>query len=173
MKIIALAGLHGAGKSHFAQALHARSGWPRFAKLEVLRRLYVGGWEHDPDAETWEGWYAHLYPRIGGDAVIRRVLAEMGEHPVCVLDAIHSTEEWSVILNTHPGSILVNVCAPRAIRRQRREEPERQDRSRIDFWHQGGDCLQGYVDWAIPGMLSGELLERICDELIYYVNRST
>ena len=59
------------------------------------------------------------------------------------------------------------------LQRTRRDEAEEQNLRRVRFWHQGGTCLQACVEWAFPGMLSNELLERICVELIEYVEKRT
>ncbi|OGL70416.1 hypothetical protein A3B32_02915 [Candidatus Uhrbacteria bacterium RIFCSPLOWO2_01_FULL_53_9] len=169
MIVVGFTGLHGAGKSYAAHRLHAMSKWLLVHKLATLKRVYDAAWQR-ADASSWEEWYRDIYQRVGGDVVMRRILEEIGEQNVCILDAVHSPAEWRAIVARHPSSLLVGVFSPAQIRQHRRNEPGGQDVRRVGFWHQSEDCLLTYVDWAVSGTLSHDLLNETCRELVAYVD---
>lgn len=175
MKCVGLCGLHGAGKTHIAARLRDLGGWTVLDKRLELKRLYGSGWFRREKHEAWEAWYRSIYERFGSGPVMLKVLetVSISSASVVVVDAIHTSEEWKTLQGYAPGSVLAGVWAPQAIRDLRRDEPSEMDARRVHFWHHNGACLISTVEWAFPGSLTGELLDRLCQEFITYVTNSS
>ncbi len=175
MRCVGLCGLHGAGKTHIAARLRDLGGWTILDKRLELKRLYESGWFRRSKDESWEAWYRSTYERFGSGPVMLKVLEpiSISAASVVIVDAIHTPEEWKSLQGYAPSSVLTGVWAPQAIRDVRRDEPVEMDIRRSHCWHHGGDCLMSSVEWAFPGSLPGELLDRLCKELITYVSHST
>lgn len=174
MKYICLCGHHGAGKTHIALQLNDIAGWPILDKRESLKRFFRKGWLRRQSKESWESWYRSVYERFGSGVLMLKLLeTNKSSHNIVIVDAVHTSEEWSAIQAIAPASLLVGVWAPTSLRSLRRDEPPEMDVRRVRFWHNRDTCLMAAVEWAFPGTLSRKLLDRICREFIGYVNSST
>jgi len=171
MKCVGLCGLHGAGKSYIAARLRELGGWTVLDKRLELKRLYENGWFRRSKDESWEAWYRSTYERFGSGSVMLKVLESIriSTVSVVVVDAIHTPDEWRSLQGYAPESVLAGVWAPQAIRDVRRDEPSEMDARRVHFRHNNNVCLMSTVEWAFPGSLPGELLDRLCQEFITYV----
>lgn len=155
--IVALAGLHGSGKSHLAKHLATSSGWQVCVKRELLKQLHetskVGG--------DWVEWYRSLYSAEGVRSVTARLLDILPRDKRLILDSVHNLDEWSIIQEAEPDAVLALVVAPGSARAERNglENPQL-DANRIAFWHSGEAshrCLAASSQWCFNGAASAEI----------------
>jgi dephospho-CoA kinase len=165
MKLIAIVGMPGAGKSLAAQYFQSRN-------IPVLRfgdQVDIGLKEHHLDRnEKNERWYREkLRKDLGMSAMAikiePRILDAAGSNEIIVLDGLYSWEEYFYLKSRFPDIILLCIYAPPRIRHQRlatrtvrpltAQEAMDRDRAEIENLNKGG-----------PIAVADYLLKNISDE---------
>jgi dephospho-CoA kinase len=152
LKILALVGLPGAGKStavdHFTE-----KGYPKvYFGGVVLDAMRHAGIELTPDNE--KNFREELRAKEGKDFIVNRILeqitrlAESGQHRI-VADGLYTWTEYKILKHAFPGELsVVAVVTPKHLRYQRLahrpirpltpEEAQKRDWSEIENLEKGG-----------------------------------
>ena len=165
--LIALTGLHGAGKSYFANNIPSKYGFTIYNKKDIIRYIC----KNETNRDDWGQWYSEEFNK---DAyrITETILSYVDYENDAILDAVHSDFEWGIISNIVPDASLIGVITPEFIRAQRREDGDvEKDKKRIKYWHNGGGCLMTDLDWTINGGASLEFNEKAFEEFLQYVRR--
>ena len=165
--LIALTGLHGAGKSYFAGKIPAKYGFSIYNKKDIIKFIC----KKQTGRDDWGDWYREEFNR-DPYKITEDILSCVDCESNAVLDAVHSDLEWKIILDIIPDAYLIGIVTPDFIRAQRREEGDvEKDKQRILYWHNGGGCLLTNLEWTINGGASLELNERSFKEFLEYVRK--
>jgi len=150
--LLVLAGLHGAGKSHFSSYIADEFGWTVCVKRDLLMLLHgrVGV------DEDWVSWYRTLYASEGPYEVTMRLLDFVPCNDRLIIDSVHNLAEWKAVRERRPDAILAFVIAPKAVRIIRNgPEDELLDIQRVSFWHSDDNsCLISESEWCFNGAAS-------------------
>lgn len=155
--ILALAGLHGSGKSHLARVVAAEHDWSVTTKRSLLKVLH----ENSGNEGDWVEWYRSEYASRGAYEVTRSILNLIPDSGDTILDSVHNIEEWAAIADLRPDAALALVVAPKIVRAERNAGRDpRLDERRIAFWHGDGDgaCLAAACSWSFNGAAPREVL---------------
>ena len=165
MMIIALTGLHGAGKSYFANNIIAKYGFTICSKKDLIRYICKEKTNRDDFGE----WYKEEFDK-DADNITKTILSYLNLNKNIVLDAVHSDLEWKIITSVVPDAELIGIITPEFIRKTRREEGDvEKDQRRIRYWHNGGGCLMTELSWTFNGGASLEINEKLFKEFLMYV----
>ncbi len=165
--LIALTGLHGAGKTYFASNVPIKFGFKVYNKKEIIQYIC----KEKTGRSDWRQWYKEQFNK---DAykITEMILSYIDLNNNNILDSVHSDLEWQIISSIVPNSEIVGIVTPEFIREQRREvEDEEKDKQRIKYWHNGGGCLMTYLSWTFNGGASLELNERLFAEFLDYLHK--
>lgn len=152
---LVLAGLHGAGKSHFASCIAAEFGWTVCVKRDLLMLIH----SHAGVCSDWVLWYRTLYKSKGSYEVMRMILDFVPPNDRLIIDSIHNLAEWRAIKERYPDAVIAFVIAPKAVRIARNEQEDSLlDVQRVCFWHgEDGSCLPSESEWCFNGAASTEV----------------
>lgn len=169
--LIALTGLHGAGKTYFAKNIPKKFGFHVYNKNKLVEYIY----KNEYKKEDWQEWYYHEFNKNIYN-ITSKILSYLPLETDIVLDAVHNNIEWKVINSIIPNSILAVITTPDRIRINRREQnDEMKDISRIQYWHSSGNgdsmCLLSQAEWSFNGAASLDVNERSFQELVELMHR--
>ena len=165
--LIALTGLHGAGKSYFACNIPVKYGFNIYNKKDIIKSIC----KKQTGRDDWGDWYREEFNR-DPHKITANILSCVDYESNAVLDAVHSDLEWKIILDSIPDAYLIGIVTPDFIRAQRREEGDvEKDKQRIVYWHNGGGCLMTNLEWTINGGASLDLNELSFKEFLEYVRK--
>lgn len=164
--LIALTGLHGVGKSYFANNILAKYGFKIYNKKELLPYICKSTTGRD----DWREWYREEFKR-NAEKVTTLILSYINLNENVVIDSIHSPLEWDIISSKIEDAELVGIIAPEPIRKQRRKEEDKEkDKKRISHWHNVEDeCLMANLDWVFNGGASLKINDQLFIEFLEYV----
>lgn len=164
--LIALTGLHGLGKSYFANNIMAKYGFKIYNKKELLPYIC----KFTTGREDWRQWYREEFER-DAEKVTTLMLSYINLNENIVIDSVHSPLEWNIISSKIEDAELVGIIAPEPIRMQRRKKDDKEkDVKRINHWHNVEDeCLMSNLDWVFNGGASLEINEQLFIEFLKYV----
>lgn len=174
MKLIAIVGMPGAGKSLTAQYFQSKN-------IPVLRfgdQVDIGLNEHHLDRnEKNERWYREkLRQDLGMSAMAikiePRILEAARSNEVIVLDGLYSWEEYFYLKSRFPDIILLCIYAPPKIRYQRlasriirpltNEEAMARDKAEIENLNKGGPIA--VADYLVKNISDEEELTKQLDD---------
>ena len=154
VKIIALVGMSGSGKSVAVDYLTSQ-GYPKvyFGGM-IYKEMERRGIERTPDGESEKKFREEIREKEGKDWVVRQVIEEVkrlieaGQKRI-VLDGVYSWTEYITLKKEFPGELtFVAVVVPKKLRYKRvGERPERpfkyneiveRDRTEIENLEKGG-----------------------------------
>lgn len=162
--LIALTGLHAAGKTYFSSNIPPKYGFFVYSKKDIIKLLC----KESTGRDDWQQWYREEFNR-NAYQVTSKILSYLNLQDKIILDAIHSDLEWKIIKSIVKDAELVQITTPEFIRKQRREEgDEEKDKKRMGYWHNGGGCLISEVSWTFNGGASLELNEKMFQEFLQY-----
>ena len=165
--LIALTGLHGAGKSYFANNIIAKYGFDICSKKDLVRYIC----KEKTGSEDWTEWYRNEFNKNAYETT-RLILSYLDLNQDIVLDAVHSDLEWKIITSLVPNAELIGIITPDFIREARREEGDlEKDKKRIGYWHNGGGCLMSELSWSFNGGASLEINEKLFEEFLSYTRK--
>jgi hypothetical protein len=156
--MLALVGLHCAGKSYLAARIEAELGWPTCVKRNLLSQLH-----HDLKIDgDLTDWYRRLYAVHGSYKVTQALLHLMPDVECFVLDSIHGLGEWMAVKEARNDAVLAMVIAPDAERHQRIASQgqgylsQGLDELRVRYWHdvesrRESSCLSAESQWCFNG----------------------
>lgn len=159
MRVIALTGLHGAGKGKVARILESCHGFIALDKRAYLKRIHKAvASDHD-----FESWCRTLYRESGGGAIMSEIWSSFITDCALpyrtlrvVVDSVHNVQEWLCLKEISPESDLVYVVTSPQLRAERTSDDHLQlDQRRIAYSHdvcgQNAkiDCLYAMVDWSL------------------------
>ncbi len=165
--LIAITGLHAAGKSYFVNNVPVKFGFKIYNKKEIVKYIC----KKETNRDDWSEWYKEEFNK---DAyrITKKILSYINVSENVVLDAVHSDLEWNIISNIVPDSELIGMITPDFIREQRREEGDiEKDKKRLKYWHNGGGCLMKELSWSFNGGASLEINEKMFEEFLEYIKR--
>jgi len=155
--ILALAGLHGSGKSHFASRIATKFHWKTCVKRDLLKLLH----EREGFGDDWVAWYRALYSSIGAYNVTLKLLDLIPQKERLILDSVHDHGEWNALKKHRSNVLLATIIAPKEVRLARNgPEDEGLDTQRIQFWHtkqQESLCLITQSEWCFNGAASAKV----------------
>jgi hypothetical protein len=64
-----------------------------------------------------------MYKSYGASKIIELILEVIPREGPVILDAIHNPQEWFVVKNTFPKSMLIGVFTPQVVRSKRNNPP--------------------------------------------------
>ena len=164
---IAITGLHGAGKSYFANNIPVKYGFKIYNKKEIIKYLC----KKKTGRDDWGQWYKEEFNRDARN-LTEIILSCIDFSGDVILDAVHSDLEWGIISSIIPNSELLGVITPDFIRQQRREPGDiEKDEKRKEYWHNGGGCLMAELSWTINGGASLEFNEKTFQEFLQYIHK--
>ena len=164
--LIALTGLHGVGKSYFANNILAKYGFKIYNKKELLPYIC----KCTTGRDDWRQWYREEFER-DAEKVTALMLSYINLSKNVVIDSVHSPLEWNIISSKVEDAELVGIIAPEPIRKQRRKEDDKEkDVKRISHWNNvENECLMSNLDWVFNGGASLEINEQLFIEFLEYV----
>lgn len=170
MTLLAITGLHAAGKSFMLERVPKKFGYDVYNKKEVIADICeaVTG-----KREQWSEWYKKEFNENPAKMTFRILSQIRSEN--AILDAVHSHREWKLIKEMYPDALLLSVNTPQIVR-DTREEPEDKIKNiqRIKYWHSVyGDilgCLLSEVDWSFNGAASLKSQTDSFAELVKFIN---
>ena len=150
--LIALAGLHGSGKSVFATLVKATLGRQTHNKRDLILAL-------SPRGHNQTKWYRALYQDYSSYQIMATLMGRLDRHAHTILDSVHTVGEWRAIQELWPTSALVAVVAPKTVRDSRNqfEDGNHDNAMRLARWHDDNGCLMSEVDGCINGAATPEL----------------
>lgn len=165
--LIALTGLHSAGKSYFANNIIAKYGFDICSKKDLVRYIC----KEKTGREDWTEWYKEEFNKDAYE-MTKLILSYLDLNQDIVLDAVHSDLEWRIITSLVPNAELIGIITPDFIRKSRREEGDlEKDKKRIRYWHNGGGCLMTELSWTFNGGASLEINEKLFEEFLSYTKK--
>ena len=165
--LIALTGLHSAGKSYLANNIMAKYGFEICSKKDLVRYIC----EEKTGRENWQEWYKEEFNKNAYE-MTRLILSYLDLSENIVLDAVHSDLEWNIITSLVPGAELIGIITPNFIRKSRMEEGDlEKDKKRIGYWHNGGGCLMTELNWTFNGGASLEINQKLFEEFLLYTRK--
>lgn len=169
--IIALTGLHSAGKSYFTQNIPGKYGFKVFSKKKIIEDLC----KEETGRDDWNEWHKEEFEK-NPEKITLKILSKLPLNDNIILDAVHSNLEWNIIHKYFPDSILTLITTFEVDRKERwnREiDLNEADKKRINFWHSSGVediCLLTKVSWALNGSAPLEQNELSFLELLNKIN---
>jgi len=165
--LIALTGLHSAGKSYFANNIIAKYGFDICSKKDLVRYIC----KEKTGREDWAEWYREEFNKNAYE-MTKLILSYLDLNQDIVLNAVHSDLEWRIITSLVPNVELIGIITPDFIRESRREEGDlEKDKKRIGYWHNGGGCLMTELSWTFNGGASLEINEKLFEEFLLYTRK--
>lgn len=166
--LIALTGLHGSGKSYFANNIIAKYGFDVYNKKELIEYIC----KEKTGRNDWVTWYREEF-EANPERLTLLILSYIDLTQNVVIDAVHSPLEWNIIVSKIPNSELIGIITPEVIRNQRRDiGDEEKDKKRIAYWHNAeNECLMTKLDWVFNGGASLELNEQLFKEFMEYCRK--
>lgn len=165
--LIALTGLHAAGKSYFANNIPVKFGFNVYNKKEIVKYIC----KEKTGREDWNVWYREEFNKNAYN-ITNLILSYINLDENIILDAVHSDLEWGIISSIVPNAELIGIITPDFIRQQRREDGDlEKDKNRIKYWHNGGGCLLTNLSWTINGGASLQINEEMFKEFLQYVHK--
>lgn len=170
--LIALTGLHGAGKTYFANNVPHKFGFEVFNKKEIVEKIYKTEY-HDGN---WKEWYYKEFNRNVYE-ITKKIIKKLPLEKNIVLDAIHNNIEWQTITEIVPRAVLAVITTPEQIRIHRRDTgDDKKDIKRIEYWHskngEESNCLLAHVSWSFNGAASILANEQSFNELVELMKKS-
>jgi len=165
--LVALTGLHCAGKSYFTKNVPPKYGFKVYNKKEIvasLCRLENGG-------DGWQGWYKYEFNK-DPYTMTAKIINTLPIDEDIVLDAVHSNVEWDIITQLVPDSVLAVFVSPDDVRKNRwtaEIDISKKDIKRIGFWHtdiENKECLIMKIGWSFDGTATLEENEQRFKDLI-------
>lgn len=169
--LIALTGLHAAGKSHFTHTIPEKFGFSVYNKKEVIVTIC----QNETGRKDWDVWYRDEF-RKDPYLMTSKIISVIPKSENSILDSVHSYNEWQIIKQIREECFLSVVVTPKLIRSLRWEKDDKiKDLQRIKYWHSvyGEElgCLLAEADWSFNGAASQELNEKGFKELIGLLSR--
>lgn len=165
--LIALTGLHAAGKSYFANNIPTKFGFKVYNKKEIVRYIC----EEENGGQDSTQWYREQFKNNPYE-ITKKILSYIDENEDIILDAVHSDLEWNIISSIRIDAEIVAIITPEFIRNKRREDgDEQKDIQRIGHWHNGGGCLMTKISWSFNGGAPLEINEKMFEEFINYIKK--
>lgn len=170
--IIALTGLHSAGKSYFTQNIPQKYGFKVFSKKKIIEDLC----KEETGRDDWNEWHKEEFEK-NPEKITLKILSKLPLTENIILDAVHSNFEWDIIHKYFPESILTLMTTFEVDRKERWNREinlDEADKKRIGFWHTTGVeniCLLTKVSWAFNGSASLEQNELSFIELLEYIKK--
>ena len=171
--IIALTGLHSAGKSYFTNNIPEKYGFKVYSKKKIIEQMC----KEEANRDDWNEWHKEEFEK-NPEKITLKILSRLPLGENIVLDSVHSNLEWDIIHNYYPDSILTFMACFESDRQQRWKREvnlEELDKKRIGFWHNSNVdniCLLTKVSWAFNGSASLEQNEKSFAELIDYIQKT-
>lgn len=171
--IIALTGLHSAGKSFFTKQVPEKHGFKVINKKELVAQLC----KEEANREDWNDWYREQFNKDPYEMTMKILKALPSEDNI-ILDSVHSNLEWKIIKEIIPDATLILITAFNKDRKERWNSEfniEEKDNQRIEFWHSKNvedKCLLTQVSWALNGSGTIELSEQNFIELVNYLKKN-
>lgn len=168
--IIALTGLHCAGKSYFLDNIPEKNGFKVFKKNELIEEMcaYNG-------IENWHKWYQEEFTKSPYETT-KKIIDCLPEGDV-VLDSVHSNLEWEIIKSIREDAILALIVSPdyeRELRWNSQYKLTDKDNLRIHYWHNESaesQCLLSQVSIAFNGNLPIEYNNFLFKELVKIIKK--
>ena len=182
VKIIALVGLTGSGKSTAVDYL-TKKGYPK---------IYFGGilYQAMEDAGieiTWESqqkFREEIRKKEGNDFVVKRAikqareLIEAGQHRI-ILDSIYTWSEYKILKHEFPGELtVITIVTPKHARKQRlanrserpmtSAEVDQRDWSEIENLEKGGPIA--IADYFVTNNGDLEHMETQIDDILAHID---
>lgn len=165
--LIAMTGLHGAGKSYFVSNIPAKYGFKVYNKKEIIKFLC----KKKTGRDDWGQWYKEEFNKDARN-MTEMILSCIDLNEDVILDAVHSDLEWGIITSCVPNAELIGVITPEFIRQQRREPGDiEKDKKRKEYWHNGGGCLLAELSWTLNGGASLEFNDKAFQEFLEYIHK--
>lgn len=163
--LIALTGLHGVGKSYFADNILVKHGFKIYNKKELLPYIC----KNETGRDDWQQWYRESFEK-DAEKITELLLSYINFDEDVVIDAVHSPREWDIISSKVKDAELIGIIAPEPIRNQRRKEGDKEkDGKRISHWHNvEGECLMSDIDWVFNGGATLEINDKLFSEFLEY-----
>ena len=100
--LIALTGLHGAGKTYFASNVPIKFGFKVYNKKEIIQYIC----KEKTGRSDWRQWYKEQFNK---DAykITEMILSYIDLNNNNILDSVHSDLEWQIISSIVPNSEIV------------------------------------------------------------------
>lgn len=152
--LIALTGLHAAGKSFFASNIPHKFGFEVINKKELVE--YICRTETNKD--DWLTWYRTEYNK-DPFGMTSKIMSYLPKDKDIILDAVHSYKEWKIIQSIDSEALLAVITTPESVRSQRWEKDDPiKDIQRIEYWHSDyngeNGCLLTQASWSFNGAAS-------------------
>lgn len=170
MILLAITGLHAAGKSYMLQRVPKEFGFNVMNKKEIIADLCKVA---TGSADNWGEWYKKEFNSDPANITFKILNHLEGEK--VILDAVHSHREWQLIKQVCPGALLMTVTTPQCIRDIREDPGDKiKNIQRIKYWHSVyGDtfgCLMAEVDWSFNGAAPLESQKQSFRDLVRFIN---
>ena len=154
--LVALTGLHAAGKSYFTNNIPPELGFEVYDKKDIVKQLCE---EEGIKNNQW-CWYQEEYnknPRL----TTCKILSKLPLEKNVILDSVHSYKEWKIIQSVFDDSALIFIVTTEKVREKRWEIGDQQkDKTRMEYWHSEYEgergCLLSEASWALNGAVSLE-----------------
>lgn len=169
--IIVLTGLHGSGKSYFANNICKKYGFEIIYKNDLIKKMCK-----KMNINSWHEWYIENFNKDFITTTIK-ILQNLPKDKDIILDSIHSYDEWMVVKKYLKDVYLALIIAPEDIRKSRYEKDDfLKDIKRINYYHSKENnninCLYACATWAFNGSSCDEVNEKSFLELLNYINNS-
>lgn len=167
--IIVLTGLHGSGKSYFANNICKKYGFEIIYKNDLIKEMCK-----KMNINSWHEWYIENFNKDFITTTIK-ILQNLPKDKDVILDSIHSYDEWMVAKKYLKDVYLAVLITPEEIRKKRYENDDfLKDIKRINYYHNKENnninCLYACATWSFNGIASDEINEKSFLELLNYIN---
>lgn len=167
--IIVLTGLHGSGKSYFANNICKKYGFEIIYKNDLIKKMC-----EKKNINSWHNWYIENFNKDFITTTIK-ILQNLPKDKDVILDSIHSYDEWMVAKKYLKDVYLALIIAPEDIRKTRYEKDDfLKDIKRINYYHNKENnninCLYTCAIWSFNGIASDEINEKSFLELLNYID---
>lgn len=169
--LVGLTGLHGSGKSYFANNIPSKFGFKVYSKKDLIPYIC----NEITGRLDWKQWYKEEFNKDAYN-ITTKILSYMNLKENVILDSVHSSLEWNIISSIYSDSELIGVIAPEFVRQQRRKADDKEkDNKRIEYWHTKingvEECLLSNLDWTFNGAASLEINEKLFEEFLQYIHK--
>lgn len=179
--IIALTGLHRAGKTTITSRMQEEFNFQVIKKIDLLEKEY----KKEATSLDFESWMQKSYQN-DAYAFSKRLFANIPLNQKTVIDALYNANEWQALKDMYKKhAMLINVVTPQDVIEKRcvnddnhKNIKEANDR-RIKFFHIGNNnsshskCLLAEADWSLSGLDTKEnFINNFKSILKYYSERN-
>lgn len=169
--LIALTGLHAAGKSFFASNIPHKFGFEVINKKELVEYIC----KEETGSEDWLTWYRNEFNK-DPFKMTYKIISYLPTDKDIILDAVHSYKEWKIIKSINSEAMLVVITTPEEIRSKRWEKDDNiKDIQRVKYWHSDyngeSGCLLAQASWSFNGAASLKTNEDSFRDLLKYIKK--